>query len=253
MTANDFARALALRYGVEVPRDVGQLDAVDLELLAVHAGHQLADARAIDIARWAALTFGHRLAVASSMADGVVAHLMSRELPGVHVVFLDTGFHFAETLGTRDAVAAQYPVQLVNATPLLTVAEQADRLEPDLWRNDPDTCCAIRKVEVLQRALQPYRAWVTGLRGDETAERVGTPVVHWDAKRHLVKINPIARWSADEVDAYVTRHAVLVNPLRQVGYRSIGCAPCTRSVSAQEGERAGRWAGRTKAECGIHQ
>ncbi|MFZ0324248.1 MAG: phosphoadenylyl-sulfate reductase [Actinomycetes bacterium] len=252
MSRDALARSLTLRYGVEVPRLVESLDDLDLELLATRAGEALSEARALDIVRWAALVFGDALTVASSMSDGVVAHLASRALPGVPVVFLDTGVHFAETLGTRDAVVSQYPVRLVNATPSLSLAEQADRFGANLWLTDPDACCKLRKVDVLRRALKPYRAWVTGLRGDETPDRVGTPVVLWDAKRRMVKINPIARWSTDEVRVYIDRHQVLVNPLQQLGYRSIGCAPCTRPVSAGQSDRAGRWAGRDKVECGIH-
>jgi phosphoadenosine phosphosulfate reductase len=243
--------ALSARYGVTVA-DARSLGKAELELIAADAGHKLADARAIDIITWAALTFGERLVVASSMADGVVAHLASRAMPGINVAFLDTGLHFAETIGTRDALAATLDVEILNATPDLTVAEQAQKFGPTLWTTDPDRCCQMRKVAPLERVLAPFQAWVTGIRGDETASRVGTPVVHWDAKRGMVKVNPIARWSNAEVDAYALRYGVLVNPLRQLGFASIGCAPCTRPVRPGENARAGRWAGADKSECGIH-
>lgn len=243
--------ALHARYGVTVA-DARGLGKAELELLAEDAGQRLADARAIDILTWAALTFGERLVVASSMADGVVAHLASRALPGVKVAFLDTGLHFAETIGTRDAIAATLDVEILNATPDLTVDEQAQKFGPKLWATDPDRCCQMRKVAPLERVLAPFQAWATGIRGDETAARVGTPVVHWDAKRGMVKVNPIARWSNAEVDAYADRYGILVNPLRQLGFASIGCAPCTRPVQPGENSRAGRWAGADKSECGIH-
>ena len=245
------AAALHARYGVTVA-DAQALGATELELLADEAGHQLADARAIDILTWASLTFDNRFVVTSSMADGVVAHLASRAQPGVNLLFLDTGLHFAETLGTRDALVATLDINLINATPDLTVAQQEQKFGPMLWADDPDRCCAMRKVTVLERELAPFQAWVTGIRGDETADRVGTPVVHWDARRGMVKINPIARWTHAEVDAYAERNGVLVNPLQQIGFASIGCAPCTRPVRPGESKRAGRWAGREKSECGIH-
>jgi len=253
MTTNSITPEVALgaRYGVTVD-DARSLGKAELELIAEDAGHKLVEARAIDIITWAALTFGERLIVASSMADGVVAHLASRALPGIHVAFLDTGLHFAETIGTRDALATTLDVEILNATPDLSVDQQGQKFGPKLWASDPDRCCQIRKVAPLERVLAPFQAWVTGIRGDETAARVGTPVVHWDAKRGMVKVNPIARWSTVEVDAYALRYGVLVNPLRQLGFASIGCAPCTRPVRPGENARAGRWAGADKSECGIH-
>jgi len=245
------ADALHARYGVTVA-DARSLGKAELELLAEDAGVRLADARAIDILTWAALTFGHNLVVASSMSDGVVAHLASRAFPGVKVAFLDTGLHFAETLGTRDAIAATLDIELLNTTPALTVEQQAQKFGPNLWATDPDKCCEMRKVTPLQQVLAPFQAWVTGIRGDETAARVGTPVVLWDERRGMVKVNPIARWSHEEVEAYARRHGVLINPLQQLGFASIGCAPCTRPVRPGESIRAGRWAGADKSECGIH-
>lgn len=242
---------LQVRYGMDVP-DVTSFDAIDFELLADVAGHRLADARAVDVLAWGALTFGDSMAVTSSMADTVVAHLASRVLPGIAVVFVDTGLHFPETLATRAGAQATLPIQVIDARPELSLAEQARRFGPQLWTRDPDRCCALRKVQPLDAALRPFRAWVSGLRGDESAQRVGTPVVQWDAKREMVKLNPIARWSRDEVDAYRDRHPVLKNALLDQGFRSVGCAPCTRRTSVDEHERAGRWAGLAKTECGIH-
>lgn len=245
------ADALHARYGVTVA-DARTLGKAELELIAEEAGVLLADARAIDILTWATLTFGDHLVVASSMSDGVVAHLAARAFPGVKVAFLDTGLHFAETLGTRDAIAATLDIELLNTTPDLTVEQQTQKFGANLWASDPDKCCEMRKVLPLQRVLAPFQAWVTGIRGDETAARVGTPVVHWDDKRGMVKVNPIARWSTAEVHAYAARHGVLINPLQQLGFTSIGCAPCTRAVRPGESARAGRWSQADKTECGIH-
>jgi phosphoadenosine phosphosulfate reductase len=182
----------------------------------------------------------------------VVAHLASWARPGVDVVFLDTGYHFPETIGTRDAVAAVMDVRVITVTPARTVAEQDAEHGPRLHDRDPDLCCALRRVEPLAQGLAHYDAWATGLRRDESPTRANTPVVGWDARRRKVKISPIARWTQQDVDAYVTEHGVLTNPLLDDGYTSIGCAPCTRRVLAGEDARAGRWAGRGKTECGLH-
>jgi phosphoadenosine phosphosulfate reductase len=223
-----------------------------LAALARRAGEDLEGAHPLDVLRWAAAEFGDRLCVTSSMADAVLAHLASRALPGVTVLFLDTGYHFAETLGTRDAVAATLPVTVRTVRPRRTVDEQDAEHGPRLYERDPDRCCALRKVEPLAAALAPYHAWASGIRRDETEHRRHVRVVDWDARRGLVKVNPLACWRQEDVDAYVARHGVLVNPLVELGYRSIGCAPCTRPVSAGEDARAGRWAGHAKTECGIH-
>jgi phosphoadenosine phosphosulfate reductase len=172
--------------------------------------------------------------------------------PGIHVLFLDTGYHFAETLGTRDAVAASYDVQVRTVLPLLSVSQQDAAHGAELWRRDPAACCAMRKVEPLARALGPYVAWASGIRRDEAATRRDAGVVEWDAKRSMVKVNPIATWTQHQVDAYVAEHGVLVNPLAYDGYPSIGCAPCTRRVEPGQDPRAGRWAGQAKSECGLH-
>ena len=208
--------------------------------------------QALAVLRWAGETFGDDFAVTSSMADGLLAHLASRAVPGVHVVFLDTGYHFAETIGTRDWISSVLPLTLVNVTPPQTVAEQDAEHGPELHQRDPDLCCSLRKVQPLAAALAGYAAWGSGVRRDEAATRAGTRVVDWDAKRGMVKVNPLAAWTQDDVDAYIAEHQVPVNPLQEIGYASIGCAPCTRPVAPGEDPRAGRWAGRGKTECGLH-
>ena len=220
---------------------------------ALRAGRELEDAPAETVLRWAAATFGDRMCVTSSMEDAVLVHLASRAAPGVPVLFLDTGYHFAETIGTRDAVALMPGVTVRTLSPAQTVAEQDARYGPRLHERQPDLCCALRKVAPFEAALAGYDAWVTGLRRADSAERAGTPVVGWDAARGKVKISPLARWSQDDLDRYISEHGLLVNPLRSEGYRSIGCAPCTRPVAPGEDARAGRWAGSGKNECGLHR
>jgi phosphoadenosine phosphosulfate reductase len=214
------------------------------------AEHELAPAETI--IEWAAATFGDRFAITSSMGDAVLAHLASRVVPGIDVVFLDTGYHFVETIGTRDAVEATLDVTLRTVRPALSVAEQDAQHGPDLFRTDPDRCCAMRKVEPLRRTLASYDAWATGLRRAETHDRVIAPVIGWDARKQKVKVSPIARWSDEQVETYIAEHGVLVNPLVHDGYPSIGCWPCTRRVAPGDDARSGRWAGTTKTECGIH-
>jgi phosphoadenosine phosphosulfate reductase len=226
---------------------------VDLEQLARHAGRELATAPAQEIVRWAVRTFSTRFAVATSMQDAVLVHLVSQVAPGVDVLFLDTGYHFAETLGTRDAVAATYDINLITVTPRQTVAEQDASYGPTLHARDPGRCCGLRKVAPLDRALARYDAWATGLRRVEAPTRASTPVVSYDARRSKVKIAPIAAWSDADVEAYIAEHGILINPLLAAGYPSIGCAPCTRAVAVGEDPRAGRWAGLAKTECGIHR
>ncbi|MFI1796666.1 phosphoadenylyl-sulfate reductase [Streptomyces sp. NPDC020379] len=227
-------------------------DVTDLRDIAVRAGRELEDAPASDVLRWAADTFGARFCVTSSMEDAVVAHLASRVRPGVDVLFLDTGYHFPETIGTRDAVGAVMDVNVVTLTPEHSVAEQDAEHGPALHDRDPDLCCALRKVAPLAAGLDRYDAWATGLRRDESPTRANTPVVGWDERRGKVKIAPIARWTQDDVDRYVAEHGVLTNPLLMDGYASVGCAPCTSRVAAGENNRGGRWAGRAKTECGLH-
>jgi len=223
-----------------------------LRELAEDAAVRLEQASATEVIGWAGHTFGERLVVTSSMADGLLTHLAASVLPGIEVLFLDTGYHFPETIGTRDAVAATTGVRVRSVRPALTVAEQDYAYGANLFASDPDACCRMRKVEPLARALTGYDAWISGVRREETPDREHTPVVAFDAASSKVKVHPIVRWTQAEVDEYVARNAVLVNPLVSAGYLSIGCAPCTRAVRPGEDARAGRWAGQEKTECGLH-
>jgi len=224
----------------------------DLRALADEANLKLADASAAEIVAWAREAFAEDLVVASSMADTHLVHLAQAAAPDIDVVFLDTGYHFAETMGTRDAVGEVYAVNLITILPLQTVAEQDAEYGAKLHDRDPERCCALRKVEPLERGLRPYSAWINGMRREESPTRSDIRVVDYDAKRNMVKISPIAAWTQDQVDDYLEANQVLVNPLFQDGYTSIGCEPCTRRPLPGEDPRAGRWAGFSKTECGLH-
>lgn len=225
----------------------------ELEALASEASERFADATAAEVLAWAGETFGDKLAVACSMAgDTVVAHLAGEAAPGVDVLFLETGYHFPETHATRDALKERLPITLVEVLPKQTVAEQDAEYGAKLHDRDPARCCALRKVEPLNETLAGYQAWVTGVRREDNALRANAQLVEWDATHGMVKINPIAAWTFDDVIAYAEDNLVPVNPLLADGYPSIGCAPCTRRVAPGEDPRAGRWAGLAKTECGIH-
>jgi phosphoadenosine phosphosulfate reductase len=229
-----------------------ELDAATLRELAEQAGRDLEGAHPEEILAWAARTFGDDLVVASSMGDEILVHMAAKAAPGVNVIFLDTGYHFAETLGTRDYYADFTDIKLRTVLPLRTVEEQNAEHGEKLHDRDPNLCCALRKVEPLERGLAPYSAWVTGMRREDAPTRTDITVVGWDAKRDKVKLNPLAAWTQADVDAYVEENHVVLNPLRQAGYTSIGCAPCTRAVAPGEDPRAGRWSGTGKIECGLH-
>ncbi|WP_131748677.1 phosphoadenylyl-sulfate reductase [Frankia sp. Cppng1_Ct_nod] len=219
-----------------------------LKSRALQAGDELEGAPAQEILTWAVEEFGPKLAVAASMAEAVLVDMLARIRSDVPVVFIDTGYHFAETVGTRDAVMHRYDLPLISAGAQLTVVGQDAVYGPNLFERDPDLCCRMRKVVPLDRALAPYRAWAAGSRRAETAGRKNLPVVGWDERRGKVKIHPLAAWTDEDVTRYVGEHDVIVNPLLSDGYDSVGCWPCTRRGEG----RAGRWAGSTKTECGIH-
>jgi phosphoadenosine phosphosulfate reductase len=223
------------------------------EALARRAAWRLEDASPQTIITWAARTFGARFAITSSLADAVLIDLVARNAPGTDVVFLDTGYHFAETLTMRDSVSATYRgrINLISVEPEQTVAEQDTEHGQDLFASNPDRCCFLRKVMPLDRALAGYDAWGSGLRRDDSFTRSRTPVVDWDRRNGMVKVNPLARWTQADVESYIERHGILTNPLLDDGFTSVGCFPCTRRATGDDA-RAGRWAGREKSECGIH-
>ena len=224
----------------------------DLEFFAKAANANLTDAPAEDIVRWGVWATGDRICVTSSMTDAVIIDIAARVKPGIDVIFLDTGYHFSETIVTRDAAAARYSVNVINIIPPRTVTEQDRDLGPRLFGRDPHLCCYLRKVVPLERALASYRGWITGVRREETTSRSDSRAVEWDPRRKMIKVNPIVNWSQDQVDAYIETNGVLVNPLVAKGYPSIGCATCTLPVQAGADARSGRWAGTGKTECGLH-
>jgi len=225
---------------------------LEMRSLVQHAAAEFEGADASHVLAWAAAIFGRSLAVAASMQDAVVPHLVSHAIPDVDVLFIDTGYHFAETLWTRDRVARHLPVTVVTLTPSRTVAEQDAALGADLHRRDPDMCCFLRKVDPLAEALQGYKAWVGGGRRVDSPTRAHLPVVSWDHAHEMVKISPIVAWSDADVAAYQDVYGLPRHPLIRDGFPSIGCAPCTRRVQPGEDARAGRWAGHAKTECGIY-
>lgn len=223
-----------------------------LRAFADEAAAALEGAHPVEVLRWAGETFGDRLCLTSSMGDAVLATLAADAVPGVDVVFLDTGYHFPETLRTRDRVAAELDVTVVTVKPALTVAQQNIEYGQSLYARDPNACCAMRKVEPLDRGLAPYDAWASGLRRDESDARRHTPVIGVDTRRNKIKVNPLACWTQADVDRFVAERDVIVNPLVHRGFLSIGCAPCTRQVQGGADRRSGRWSGSDKTECGIH-
>ena len=224
----------------------------ELRELAARGAAELDGATAEDLLTWTDEQFADEYVVASNMQDAVLIDLAARVRPGIHVLFLDTGYHFAETIGTRDAVAQVYDVTVVNVTPERTVAEQDRVLGADLFARDPAQCCRLRKVEPLTAALRPYAAWVTGIRRVESPTRADAPLISFDEAFGLVKVNPLAAWTDEDMHRYIETHGVLVNPLVDEGYPSIGCAPCTAKPAEGTDPRSGRWQGLSKTECGLH-
>jgi phosphoadenosine phosphosulfate reductase len=206
-----------------------------------------------DVIRWAADEFGDRLCLTCSWQkqSSVLVHMVSDLGLGIDVIELDTHLFFRESYETRERLVERYGVNLI-VPEIATIAEQHREEGPNLWERDPDRCCHIRKVEPLLKALQPYDAWVSGIRRDQSPSRAGTPKVEWSEGYGVWKVHPLADWDEKRVWAYITVNEIPYNPLHDVGYRSIGCIPCTRPVAPDEEERAGRWAGSDKLECGIH-
>ncbi|HSO69738.1 MAG TPA: phosphoadenylyl-sulfate reductase [Arachnia sp.] len=221
-----------------------------LEADPAYAGHLGRVELSRQVLRWAEETFGSDVTVASSMGDEVLVELIAQSAPSLDVFFLDTGYHFAETLETRDHYAERVKIRTI--LPLLSVNQQDAEYGARLHDRDPDLCCAMRKVEPLNRAIAGHKAWVTGMRRADAPTRTDITLVGFDEKRRIVKLNPIAAWDDEDVDRFAFEEEVHLNPLRERGFASIGCAPCTRPVAPGEDPRAGRWAGKNKTECGLH-
>jgi phosphoadenosine phosphosulfate reductase len=204
--------------------------------------------------RWAFVTFGGYVEIASGFGpEGVVLiDIAARVQPEFRVFTLDTDFLFPETYKLMEQVEQRYGIKVERLKSALTPEDQQQLHGPALWSRDPDACCNLRKVEPLRKKLSRLRAWVTSIRRDQTPERAGALKVQWDAKFHLVKINPLADWTAKRVWHYIHDHDLPYNPLHDRGFPSIGCTHCTRSIQPGEDARAGRWSGFNKTECGLH-
>lgn len=217
--------------------DLAELAAESARLEAQPAGAAIA---------WAAERFGDELVIAGSFQDAVLIDIAEKVAPGIEVVFLDTQYHFAETLWFVEEVRKRYDLNLRVVRPLEGVV-------PDnRWQTDVDGCCGVRKVEPLARALAGKAAWITGLRRVDAPTRATAPIVSWDLARSMVKVNPLAAWTDADMAAYIADHDLLVNPLTERNYPSVGCWPCTLPVAPGDDPRSGRWAGKDKTECGLH-
>lgn len=217
----------------------------DLAELAAESA-RLEAAPASAAVRWAADRFGDSLVIAGSFQDAVLIDIAEKAAPGIEVVFLDTQYHFAETLWFVEEVRRRYDLNLRVVSPL-------EHVQPDnRWQVDVNGCCGVRKVEPLARALAGKDAWITGLRRVDAPTRATAPVVSWDLARNMVKLNPLATWTDDDIAGYIADHDLPVNPLTERGYLSVGCWPCTRPVAPGDDPRSGRWPGKDKAECGLH-
>lgn len=213
----------------------------DEELAALSREFETKPASAI--IEWAVENFAPHLCLSASMTDAVLIDLATKVYPAIEVVFIDTGYHFPETLETVEQVRRRYGLNLR----MMTVQHH----DEELWKIDPENCCSAVKVGQLDRALLGKAAWMSGLRRVEAASRDSAPIVARDL-RGLVKVNPIATWSDEDVAGYIADHGVIVNPLVLEGYPSIGCMPCTQKPLDPDDPRSGRWAGRDKTECGLH-
>jgi phosphoadenosine phosphosulfate reductase len=230
-------------------------DKSEQELDLEHAQMLLERASPQEILAWGVERYGSRLTMATAFGpEGcVLIHMLAENDPKVRVFNMDTGYQFPETLALRDRIAERYGLEVELIKPELTVAEYEHANGGPVYPHDPNRCCRERKIEPLRRAIAGYDAWVSAIRADQSADRSKAHVVSWDAKFSLVKINPLLRWTRRDVWAFIVANDVPYNTLHDHGYPSIGCWPCTRAVVLGEtDERAGRWAGQAKTECGLH-
>lgn len=215
---------------------------------------KLNDARPQEILRWAVEAYGDKLTMATAFGpEGcIILHMLSEIDPKVRVFNLDTGYQFAETLELRERIAARYGIEVEYVRSAVSVPDYEASHGGPIYGSDPDRCCRDRKILPLQRGVEGYDAWISAIRADQSTHRARADVVGWDAKFGLVKINPLLKWTKRDVWAFVVANDVPYNPLHDQGYPSIGCWPCTKPVNQGDDERAGRWAGQAKTECGLH-
>lgn len=206
------------------------------------------------VIKWAVETFPNiTFACSFGAEDVVIVDMLQKISPATDIFYLDTDFHFKETYETRDRIAEKYGISFVQVKPDLTPEEQAAKHGDELWKRDPNACCNIRKVEPLTRILGKYEAWITGIRRDQAPTRANAKKVEYDTKFGLVKFNPLAAWTSEDVWDYIRENNLIYNPLHDQNYPSIGCEYCTRPVMPGEDPRAGRWSGTGKIECGLHK
>jgi phosphoadenosine phosphosulfate reductase len=225
----------------------------DHEMIA-SAARTLAEAAPQAVLKWAVETFGSKLTMATAFgAEGCcLIHMLAEVGPDMRIFNLDTGYQFPETLELRERIRNRYGIDVELVRPELSVEEYEREHGGPLYRHRPDQCCHDRKMVPLRKAVVGYEAWISAIRRDQTADRSAAQVVQWDAKFNLVKVNPLLNWTRKDVWNFVFQHDVPYNPLHDRGYPSIGCQPCTAPVAAGADERAGRWAGSAKKECGLH-
>lgn len=207
-----------------------------------------------EIIAWAVENYFPSLTMATAFGpEGcVIIHFLAEIEPRTHLFNLDTGYQFKETLDLRDRLAKRYGVHVELKQASTTVAEYEAQHGGPLYKTNPDQCCFDRKITVLRQAAVGYKAWMSGIRRDQSSDRARAPIVGWDKKFGLVKISPLANWTKQDVWKLITDQKIPYNPLHDQGYTSIGCWPCTRAVMFGEDERAGRWSGTAKKECGLH-
>jgi phosophoadenylyl-sulfate reductase (thioredoxin)/thioredoxin-dependent adenylylsulfate APS reductase len=225
------------------------------EALVKQKAEELENATPEEILAYAVETFPKiTFACSFGAEDVVIVDMLQKISPKTDIFYLDTDFHFKETYETRDRMVERYPgIPFVEVKPLITPEEQAEQHGPELWKSDANACCNIRKVEPLTRTLARYDAWITGIRRDQAPTRANAKKVEYDTKFGLIKFNPIAGWTSEDVWNYIRENNVIYNPLHDQNYPSIGCEYCTRKVMPGEDPRAGRWSGQEKTECGLHK
>lgn len=230
------------------------MNLLEKERLIADAAERFEHAPVEDLLAFAVDTFPSIVLACSFGAEDVVLVSMLQQIrPGTDIFYLDTDFHFQETYETRDRLADQYGIQFIQVKPELTPEEQAKQYGDELWKRDPNLCCNLRKVAPLTKVLGKYDAWITGIRRDQAPTRANAKKVEYDTKFGLVKFNPLANWTSEDVWGYIRKHNVPYNPLHDRNYPSIGCEHCTRPVAPGEDPRAGRWSGTEKIECGLHK
>ncbi|MFD3271727.1 phosphoadenylyl-sulfate reductase [Paenibacillus dendritiformis] len=230
------------------------MNLLEKEALAQEKAEQFEHTAPEELIAWAVETFP-KLTFACSFGaeDVVLVDMLQRISPSTDIFYLDTDFHFRETYETRDRLSERYNLEFVRVAPALSPEEQAELHGEALWEREPNLCCNIRKVEPLTGILGQYDAWITGIRRDQAPTRANTKKVEYDTKFGLMKFNPLAAWTSEDVWNYIRSHDVVYNPLHDLNYPSIGCSYCTRQVRPGEDPRAGRWSGTGKVECGLHQ